>query len=75
MLTFLCMEQGTYITSDNYRYLMVTVVNVMVMAVLFVYGCHQTTRKVHAPGVAVTGGVMGGSIAVAVYGNRIYTKS
>ena len=38
--------------------------NVMVMAVLLVYDCHQTTRKVHAPGVAVTCGVMGGLFIV-----------
>ena len=56
------MEQGTYVTSD--RYLMVTMVNVMVMVVLLVYDCHQTTRKVHAPGVAVTCGVMGGLFIV-----------
>ena len=48
-----------YLDMKNYDNVMM-----IIMVVLLVYDCHQTTRKVHAPGVAVTCGVMGGLFIV-----------
>ena len=48
-----------YLDMKNYDNVMM-----IIMAVLLVCDCHQTTRKVHAPGVAVTCGVMGGLFIV-----------